>query len=267
MHEEQEEPRPEIDTNQIVEALRAASAESMASLKAALEPVKGGPAEWNKVLKTYSELIKARGIIERILFHIVNSPDGQEVLELLFLIRQEERRNLELRVAMANKTSPQDVTTEFTVSNEALLNDEDPGLKRIALANAKKAGRKLTQKWHPDKEDGNAEVFQLCDKAIKEGDVELVHILLYRYGDSNYEAPPEFHPVRLQAKLEVRLVKYQGSRIFMLFAKWFSQPREEFIARLENHLRERLSFLRLSNLPFGTVAPDPNPEENSDATE
>lgn len=226
------------------------------TLKSALTPVESDSHVWRELLKEYLLAAESRAFVNRTLVFILQQPEGKEIGDLLVKIKEAERDNLELRVAQANKSSPVDVTTEFRVTDSDLIADQDPTLRRIALANAKKYGRPLLQKWHPDREGGDADVFQLCRSAIKDGDVELVHILLYRYGDSNQEAPPEFHPDALLGKIRVRRQKIYGSNLHRTFAKFARGQKEEFIQSLTNTLREKLRLFKLMNVPYGTVAPD-----------
>lgn len=256
----------EGEQRQLAEAIGEINALFSKSLKTALTPIPGQDLQWQGVLKDYLHLQARREYISSTLTRIVNSEEGEEVLELLYQIRQVEREIFELQVAQAEKTSNVDVTSQYSLSNVDLMLEQDPALRRIALANAKKYGRKLLQKWHPDKPNGNEEVFQLCKTAIDSGDVELVHILLYRYGDSNYEAPPEFHPEQLSKKIRMRTTKFQGSMLFTIFAKEARGQHYEFMTSLTYLLKDRLRRLKLAVVPYGTVEPEQE-EEPSDASE
>lgn len=257
MSEEGTQPKEEVTA--LVETFQQINTVISKQLRSALKPLPSDHGVWPELLRAYGRLEEARLLVTRVLAVFLPTDDGQKVAELLVKIRQAERDNLELRVAQARKVSAVDVTTEFQVSDVELLNDTDTTLRRIALANAKKYGRALLQKWHPDRPGGDADVFQLCQSAIKSGDVELVHILLYRYGDSNQESPPEFHPEALLRKVKVRTEKLYGSRLHRVFSLYACGNYEAFRLELITLLEKKLQELRLMNVPFGTIEPE---EEN-----
>jgi hypothetical protein len=204
---------------------------------------------WSDVLRAYREYINATSFVDRVLKGMVSSTDDgtNRVFGFLARIREAERLNLELRAAQAEKGSPINVTEQHTLSYSEVLSDRDATLRRIALSNCKKKGRVLLQKWHPDREGGDADVFDLCKSAINSGDVELVQILLYRFGDDN--AVKEFDPVRIARIIRTRTVKFQGSQLFSVFRHYVHSPYDVFISRLLKLLSERLTNLEMMNIP------------------
>lgn len=213
----------------------------------ALQPV--GDLRWSEALAAYRHHLEMTGFVDKVLKKIsaVENEKVDAVFELLSKIREAERENLELRAAQAGQTSPTDVTAQHHLSNSHLLSEKDAVLHRIALANCKKHGRRLLQKWHPDREGGDAEVFDMCRMAIDSGDVELVQILLYRFGDNN--AVKDFDPERIAESISVRTTKHMGTRLFGVFSLYINQPFEVFIERLTELLSARLNHLKSMNIP------------------
>ena len=217
---------------------------------------------WANVLWSYKQYIDSITLVDLVLAAMFKSGEDRytPVFEVLSKIRDEERRNLELRAAFATKGSPIDVTEEYSLSYADTLSDKDATLRRIALSSCKKQGRRLLQKWHPDKEGGDEEVFNLCKTAIDSGDVELVQILLYRFGEKNTSL--DFDPIRVARIIQARTVKFRGSQLFRVFSNYVHSREGQFVDQLIALLNRRLNELQLSNIP-GATPPD-EPEESED---
>ena len=236
-------------STQLVETVFSDGGPLNTTLKKALHVGFTESKEWTAVLNSYKEYMASTEFVERVLKSISTFKDEStdKVFDMLAQIREAERLNLELRTAQANQSAPTNVTEEHTLSHADLLDEKDAVLRRIALANCKKHGRVLLQKWHPDREGGDAEVFDLCRAAIKSGDVELVQILLYRFGDQN--AIKDFTPDRIADKLKVRTVKFRGGRLYSVFSHYVHSSYDVFIFQLLTLLSQRLTHLKLLNIP------------------
>ncbi len=236
-------------STQLVETVFSEGGPLNTTLKAALKVGPAEPPEWSSVLTAYREYMSSVNFVEQVIQSIstIKDESTDKVFDMLRQIREAERLNLELRTSLANKAAPTDVTSEHLLSHVDLLDEKDAVLRRIALANCKRHGRVLLQKWHPDREGGDAEVFDLCRAAIQSGDVELVQILLYRFGDQN--AVKEFTPQRIAEKLKVRTVKVRGGRLHSVFSHYVHNSYGVFIFQLLQLLSHRLNHLKLLNIP------------------
>jgi hypothetical protein len=197
---------------------------------------------WSKAIEEYTCLLQLKESIQKV-FNNLNEREKQTLFPILSQMREEERRNLELRASLASKRSPIDVTEEHRLSEVDLAQDFDPSLRRIAVSNCKKVGRKLLKKHHPDM-GGDPEVFDLCKKAIDSGDVELVQILMYR---TTGESPVS--PELVAQRVRVRTVKLQGSRLYGAVRLFVSDRDTSFLNYMENLLRSRLRDLQMMNIP------------------
>lgn len=245
----------------LVETAFAGSNPYGKKLAEALQPV--GDLQWSKALAAYRRHLEMTSFVDRVLKR-VSSMEGDQVdaiFDLLGRLREAERENLELRAAQAGQAAPTDVTSQHHLSNSHLLSEKDAVLHRIALSNCKKHGRRLLQKWHPDREGGDAEVFDMCRMAIDSGDVELVQILLYRFGDNN--AVKDFDPERIAETIAVRTTRYTGTRLFSVFSLYINQPFELFAVRLIELLSARLNHLKSMNIP-GALGGETQPGESDE---
>lgn len=215
------------------------------SLQKVLTPDAGMGDEWAEVLDAYNELKSSHDLADIVMDFLLKDGKNPELKALLAEIRDAERAHLEIRVAQANKIAPQDVTQEHMLSYADLLSSKDTALKRVARANCQKAGRKLLQKYHPDKGNGsNRELFELCKAAIDSGDVELVHLLSYRLTGASAEAPDV-----LLKRIHVRTAEHRGSRVYSLFQRFPTMSVDVFVELLMGFLNQRLDVLKRMNIP------------------
>jgi hypothetical protein len=192
---------------------------------------------WGQVAREYSGLDRERFEVDRILDSL--HPD---VDDLLSEVRREERRNLELQVAKANKTSPKDVTEEMFLSFAEVLSDEAAELRRIARASSKKYGRPLLQTLHPDK-GGDPQLFDIVKKAVQAGDTDLLRLFLY-----NLKGVSE-DPSEVLRRITGRRVRLRGSRVHRICRMCVFGARESAVVELRSLLSSRLEMLKRLNTP------------------
>jgi hypothetical protein len=192
---------------------------------------------WTEVEAVYEDYQRLQKEVDSILSSL-----GPEVEDLVATLRAEERANLELRVAQARKISPQDVTEEAILSYAELLSEQDSSIRRIARANAKKKGRPLLQKLHPDK-GGDPVVFDIARKAILRGDIDLVQILLYRLRLATE------NPALVRDRVLAKKTQLLGSQVYGIARSFVSMPREVVVRQLRALLEHRISILKLMNIP------------------
>lgn len=193
--------------------------------------------EWQSVVVEYRYLLRTKAGLDGVLENL-----APEVDDLLVQIKNEERRNLELRIAVANKVAPQDVTEEMFLSYSELLSEEDSALRRVAKANAKKYGRPLLQTLHPDK-GGNPDLFILAKQAVNSGDSELLRIFLYHLSGK------EGQPDEVRRLIRGRAIRLDGSPLFGVAKLVASGRRKEAVESLKHLLSKRLLFLKQLNTP------------------
>jgi hypothetical protein len=194
---------------------------------------------WALVQKEYLSLMRLQDEMDRVL-DCLSDP----VAPLLDAIRAEERRLLEIKVAQANKTAPQNITEEMILSYSEMLSDQDTALRRVARLNAKSKGRPLLQKLHPDK-GGDPVLFNIARRAVQSGDVELLQIFLYRL---EMQADPAHEVLR---RVQGRIRKTMGSRLYQIVRSYVSKPFEVTVNELRDLLEAKLFELKQLSTPGG----------------
>ena len=198
---------------------------------------------WNLVHREYLNLVRLQDEMDRVLDSLSDTVSDQ-----LAAIRAEERRLLEIKVAQANKTAPQNITEEMILSYSEMLADQDTALRRVARLNAKSKGRPLLQRLHPDK-GGDPVLFNVARRAVQSGDVELLQIFLYRM---NMEADPAHEVLR---RIQGRIRKTMGSRLYQIVRSYVSRPLEVTVNELRDLLDSKLFELKQLNTPGGFGSP------------
>ena len=198
-----------------------------------LEKREEDSSEWAKVLRAYKSLFIVRESVDRLLD--ILHPELEDVIERL---RRAERDAAELAASVADKPTKQDVTEDFSIPASAILIYDSPTLYRIGKSNARKQGRPLLQRLHPDK-GGDPHLFDLARKAIEAGDVELVQIFLFKMGQ------PTSTPEDLEGRIQARLEKLRGSRIWGCVSLAATGNKEESVKALKELLEARILQFRL----------------------
>lgn len=192
---------------------------------------------WGKVAVEYANLAKERESIDRVLDSL-----SKDVADLLSEVKLEERRNLELQIATANKISPQNVTEEMVLSYSEMLSEENASLRRIARSTSKKYGRPLLQMLHPDK-GGDALIFDIVKKAVAAGDNDLLRLFLYNLKGTGSD------PSEVLSRVRGRQIRFSGSRVHHVCRMAMTGNRDQAVSSLRNLLSQRLALLKKLNTP------------------
>jgi hypothetical protein len=198
---------------------------------------------WAGVHKDYLSLLRLREEVDLVLERL--SPFVEDLLSDL---RSQERRLLELKVAQANKTSPQNITEEMRLSYAEALSDQDTAMRRVARTNAKAKGRPLLQKLHPDK-GGDPVLFNIVRKSVESGDVDLLQIFLYRMGQ------PTDSALEVRSRIRSRILLLSGSRVYQIVRSYVSRPLEDTVNELRALLDSKVLELKQQSTPGGFGPP------------
>jgi hypothetical protein len=184
----------------------------------------------------YAELAQARKSSDIALAKIPLS-----LKPLVEKLQELERQLSELYIAQASKNMPVAIGDEGQPSVADILDNTLPSHKRAVDAQIKIKARPLLSRHHPDK-GGDAGKFHLVKQAVKDGDMEFIHMCLHKEGF--------YTETSLQVLLErlgSRLSQIRSHPSFRLAQLYFSGS-PEFEPTLEKLLNERIRSLQLQVL-------------------
>jgi len=159
-------------------------------------------------------------------------------------LREAEKLFLESRVDLSEKTFPVDITTEYAFSIWDSLSGEPTDIVLARRANSKVKARKLLQKFHPDKADGDRDLFQLVRAAAQAGDLLLIRIISRVFIDTITD-PDDAEPV-LKNRLQVAHQLLESSPLSRLASLYFAGHVEAAREQLVNILEKRTAALHLA---------------------
>lgn len=193
--------------------------------------------ELDRVEELYSEWSLLRETSRAVLS---KAPDSLK--ELVDKMKKLDYRLRELYAAQQNKNIPVNIGGEIDLSTsdaiDSVLTAHDMALR----AQAKLKARPLLSKYHPDRAGGDAAKFDLVRKAVALGDIEFVHLCLYRENLFEGESLSSMAS-RLIAKIE----KYKGqpsfkiSRLKMSGSADFEEEFRKLLMTRIHSLMEQLS--------------------------
>lgn len=141
----------------------------------------------------------------------VLSKAPESLKELVAKMKSLDYRLRELYVAQASKNIPVNIGGEVGLSTSDALDSALTSHEMAVRAQAKLKARPLLSKYHPDREGGDASKFDMVRKAVSVGDIEFVHLCLYKenlFCEESLES--------MNARLIARIEKYKGQPSFKL---------------------------------------------------
>ena len=188
--------------------------------------------ELSQVEGLYKDWFLLRETSRAVLSH---APDSLQ--ELVAKMKALDYRLRELYVAQQAKNIPVNIGGEVDLSTSDALDSVLTAHEMGIRAQAKLKARPLMSRYHPDREGGDAAKFDLVRKAVAIGDIEFVHLCLYKEDLFCEESLSG-----MKARLLGRIEKYRGQPSFNLSRlKMTGSPRyeEEF---------KRLLMVRIHSL-------------------
>ena len=160
----------------------------------------------SKVEELYREWFLLRETSRAVLS---KAPDSLK--ELVSKMKSLDYRLRELYVAQAEKNMPVNIGGEVDLSTSDALDSVLTSHEMAIRAQAKLKARPLMSKYHPDREGGDSSKFDMVRKAVAVGDIEFIHLCLYKENLFCEESVDSMH-----SRLIARIEKYKGQPSFKL---------------------------------------------------
>lgn len=156
---------------------------------------------------------------------------------LVETMRRKERDLKEMCIAQDNKNMRVDITEEGATQLQDTLNEDVPVMRLAERQRCKEKARPLLSLHHPDR-GGDPVTFDLIRKAAQAGDLEFIHMCLFKDGYLTDDKELD----DLEQRMEARESQMRGSKSFSLARMYFSRS-SEFEGRLEKLLNDRVHSL------------------------